>query len=162
MQSSRRRERAAAPCRPVGQRVLSTVAQNPLNNLNIGRFRMSLMDGDLSAAAQRFRSHLTAVASTRVLVPVSVLAAVSIAGVAGGLMPSTPGIRVSPARAAMAASADFALSARQAAHAEQERWQAVARRACEEMQEHGGVVAITPYGTCVRETFARWSKDSAL
>ena len=123
---------------------------------------MSLMDRDLSAAAQRFRSHLTAVASTRVLVPASVLAAVSIAGVAGGLMPSTPGIRVSPARTAMAASADFALSPPQAARGAQDRWQAVARRVCEEMQDHGGAAAITPYGTCVRQTLARWSKDSTL
>ena len=123
---------------------------------------MSLVNRDLSAAAQRFRSHLTAVASTRVLVPASVLAAVSIAGVAGGLMPSTPGIRVSHAHAATVASAGLVLSSPQAARAANDRWQAMARRVCDEMLERAGPDAMPPYSIFVRDTLARWSRDSGL
>ena len=123
---------------------------------------MSLKNRDSSAPARRFRSHLQAVASTRVLVPVSVLAAVSIAGVAGGLMPSTPGIRVSHAHTATVASADFALSSPQAASAANDRWQAEARRVCDEMLERAGPDAMPPYSICVRDTLARWSRDSVL
>lgn len=123
---------------------------------------MNLEHRDASAAVQRFSSHLKTVAITRGLFPLSLLAAVSISGAGRGFSPSTPGVHVSPARTAMAASADLAPSSPQGARAAQDRWQAVARRACEEMNERSGPAAVTPYSLCLRKTLARWYEDSSL
>lgn len=139
---------------------------------------MSVEYRDMRAATQRFRSHLKAVASTRSLAPLTIAAAVSIAGAVGGLFSSTPGAGVSPAglnrsapladpivrpRTTMGASADLALSSPQAARAAHDRWQAVARRVCQEIQDRGGSASMSPYGICVKQVLrARWYEDSML
>jgi len=112
---------------------------------------MSFKNRDLSAAAHRFRSHLNAVAGPRAVVPVSALVAVSVACAAGALIRSTPGVLVPPTRTATVASADFALSPRQAARATHGRWLA-ARRVCDEMLEGGGPDALATYSICIRNT----------
>src|SRR5215472_17729296 len=62
MPSSRRQEPVTAPCRPSASGTLSAVAQNPLNNLNIGRFRMSLVFRRVSRAPDLAGSTLKAAA----------------------------------------------------------------------------------------------------
>jgi len=139
---------------------------------------MSLEYRDVSAAAHRIASRLTTVASTHGLVPLSILAALSI--VAEGSLSFTAGADVSPAgfnlsaplvdpivraRAATVPSTDLALSSPQAARAADDRWQA-ARRVCQEMQElqnRGRVASVTPYSICVKERLhARLYEDSML
>jgi hypothetical protein len=139
---------------------------------------MSLEYRDVSAAAQRFSSQLKTVAGTRGLVPLTILAAVSIAGAARGLIYSTASVRVSPPGLSRSArfgdpivrastrrgpSAELALSEPAAARAARDRWQAAARRVCEERQHRDGAAAATPYSICVREALrARWYEDSVL
>ena len=140
---------------------------------------MSLEYRDVSAAAHRIASRLTTVASTHGLVPLSILAALSIVA-EGSLFSFTAGADDSPAgfnlsaplvdpivraRAATVPSTDLALSSPQAARAADDRWQA-ARRVCQEMQElqnRGRVASVTPYSICVKERLhARLYEDSML
>lgn len=116
---------------------------------------MSLEFRDVSAAAKT-------VAITRGLFPLSLLTAVAICGAERGLFPSTPGVRVSPASAAMTASADLVPSSPQGTRAARDRWQAEARRVCEEMQARSGPAAVTPSSLCLRKTLARWYEDPSL
>jgi len=139
---------------------------------------MSLEHRDMRAATQLFRSHLKAIASTHNLVPLTIVAAASIADAAGGLFPSTPGAGASPAglnrsapladpnvrpRTTMGASADLALSSPQGARAAHDRWQAVARHVCQEIEDRGGSASMRPYSICVKQALrARWYEDSML
>src|SRR5262249_49673269 len=116
--------------------------------IDAGRLSMSLKNCDVHAAAPRFPSRLKAVARSRALVLLSVLAALSVAGAAGGLVPPTEGY--SPAPTAVAASADFVPTSQRSTHG---RWLA-ARAVCEQVLERGGPDALPAYSICVRRTLA--------
>ena len=118
---------------------------------------MSLEYRDMRAATQRFRSHLKAVASTRSLGPLTIVATVSIAGAVGGFS-STPGAGVSPAGLNRSA-----VSSPEGARAAHDRWQAVARRLCQEIQGRGGSASMRPNSICVKQVLrARSYEDSML